>query len=1202
MFVSVRKYSGTFGANGIPVVSATSFGEGTATITDLLPNKISVCDFGNPARIYQNIRWFNISVNDGVSMNELNTLFLRMIAVVAWTALVLVFRDTLALNLEETGDRVGTGDTGVYIGRASSYLASERAAFDVISALHHFVGRQLSIRTNPLHVFEPEIVQNCRTLRLSVESYAFVIVAGNFLPEHLKFISCILSAANHSATPVHAFGLGLEGKHPSFLQMSHFLHVQRTISDNFHNVKGGFSSEYAAKLYLGNSAELKNVDTMCHSSVASFFRTGRSTPFQSQGRKACDGGIVSLVVGGPFMSTVLLANFVNLATYLFNAPREGFCINIFTIDGADRQYLEPFVHEEKLHRWSTGREGKVRLELRVLDSQSSLALLSESAILVTTRTEAATLATAVGTPIVLVNCRSGTVDGADFQYEAWSQVASMITVEAHDDLATTFEAQWKQRIHVNRSERVRVREECVHRHVAELVQTFDTTVDISTVHRLADTVLLRGPYVDEIRGLYLGWLRAKNVGDDVLYALAGSLFMEASLHGPAALLQPHYPPISCEMYGLHLDSYDFVVLGGGTILQAEEYACVLKEAIQNEKPIFAFGTGWARKDLSETDGDIVGVWANAVQARQRLYINAVGDTLSHVARHAWGLVRGPISKTAVGVASNGHRLDSAGDPGILAGRYIMFEKWDRLRYILGRIKSARREVMAINVGFNSHSSWPGGHDLFRHALVDFISHIVAASTKYEIILFAMQLSDTSELGITFSAIEAKLESIGAQQYLGKVHMIWPILDAPGTLALLQSADVSVCYKLHGAILSAAVGTPTIPLAYHPKYYDWFLSMGLSPSHIVRTDLFSANMTLLVAALERMEHLEAEWRETYAKQADNSQEIFTRTIQDFVASLSVGEPHALRDGFEDERHVQKRTGDGIGTNVQWHSCEAPAVPDEFKLSDDSDGDSIFNSLKSRRVPVVFRSAVPWKELERWSPGSILRHPDLQGETVIDVETSAAPNFMYFDIGNENLMHDDSFHLQRHLRMPLSQLINVSAWNNSEGLPFLVGEEDLSISANIFLGSTGAQSYEDLLAIPLPFESFWTENELCTAMRQWIHLLLNLWKWDVRIFQKDLLGRFADHGSDAEPTGVEYELIGSVCVRVGSNIDIDYLNEFRASNTGHFQKRAQRLAAATEKLRQDVIYILLMDYVETLIWNILGSTAKIVKFAQSCLIPQ
>ena len=33
MFVSVRKYSGTFGANGIPVVSATSFGEGTATIT-----------------------------------------------------------------------------------------------------------------------------------------------------------------------------------------------------------------------------------------------------------------------------------------------------------------------------------------------------------------------------------------------------------------------------------------------------------------------------------------------------------------------------------------------------------------------------------------------------------------------------------------------------------------------------------------------------------------------------------------------------------------------------------------------------------------------------------------------------------------------------------------------------------------------------------------------------------------------------------------------------------------------------------------------------------------------------------------------------------------------------------------------------------------------------------------------------------------
>ena len=75
-----------------------------------------------------------------------------------------------------------------------------------------------------------------------------------------------------------------------------------------------------------------------------------------------------------------------------------------------------------------------------------------------------------------------------------------------------------------------------------------------------------------VNGLYLGWLLSHNAGDDLLFHVAQRLFAERSVAVSGATsvsaLTFHYPPTDCTMMGLSMGAYDFVVLGGGTILSA----------------------------------------------------------------------------------------------------------------------------------------------------------------------------------------------------------------------------------------------------------------------------------------------------------------------------------------------------------------------------------------------------------------------------------------------------------------------------------------------------------------------------------------------------------------------------------------------------------------------------------------------------------
>ena len=83
-----------------------------------------------------------------------------------------------------------------------------------------------------------------------------------------------------------------------------------------------------------------------------------------------------------------------------------------------------------------------------------------------------------------------------------------------------------------------------------------------------------------LRGLYLGWVGQYNTGDDVVYQAAATLLAAevAARHGRGTTLFPYLPPFPCAQASVALDAYDFVVLGGGSVLTQDEYACQLDAA------------------------------------------------------------------------------------------------------------------------------------------------------------------------------------------------------------------------------------------------------------------------------------------------------------------------------------------------------------------------------------------------------------------------------------------------------------------------------------------------------------------------------------------------------------------------------------------------------------------------------------------------
>ena len=210
-----------------------------------------------------------------------------------------------------------------------------------------------------------------------------------------------------------------------------------------------------------------------------------------------------------------------------------------------------------------------------------------------------------------------------------------------------------------------------------------------------------------LRGLYLGWVGQYNTGDDVVYQAAATLLAAevAARHGRGTTLFPYLPPFPCAQASVALDAYDFVVLGGGSVLTQDEYACQLDAARSSGTPLLVFGSGW------DPRGDLIAL-VQDVQAT--LSAGKEGATMSMSLTDAWksrfrratdtgvGGVRGPLTLAAVRSTAPQSLLAAIGDSGILVPLPRASVRGTRPWFLPPRPQNRREGEEWVVVGFGEN--------------------------------------------------------------------------------------------------------------------------------------------------------------------------------------------------------------------------------------------------------------------------------------------------------------------------------------------------------------------------------------------------------------------------------------------------------------------------------------------------------------------
>lgn len=109
--------------------------------------------------------------------------------------------------------------------------------------------------------------------------------------------------------------------------------------------------------------------------------------------------------------------------------------------------------------------------------------------------------------------------------------------------------------------------------------------------------------------------------------------------------------------------------------------------------------------------------------------------------------------------------------------------------------------------FEFHSC--GDHGILADATVRAMRFLVGLG--WDIVFFAM---DPKDANVVKEMHRRTAESFGSMRQSVKLLDVVP--DLPHLLALLESASMTISYRLHGAIFSCAMGTPFVHLAYQYK--------------------------------------------------------------------------------------------------------------------------------------------------------------------------------------------------------------------------------------------------------------------------------------------------------------------------------------------------------------------------------------------------
>lgn len=308
------------------------------------------------------------------------------------------------------------------------------------------------------------------------------------------------------------------------------------------------------------------------------------------------------------------------------------------------------------------------------------------------------------------------------------------------------------------------------------------------------------------RVLYLGSLGYGNLGDELMFdVFKDTMYRMSDRH--SILIQ------SISVDDDIREPYDALVLGGGSLFYPA-YMEKLYHAVQAGKTVIIWGTGhdWLERERLDA------VMKPGAPSLEGLLPVSFAEHFADVIKQARYVgVRGDFTRRALGqIVADLKNIEVSGDPGLLvdcAGSSLPDDvfPWH-----------AQENVIAINFGTAFNNIFGNDERAVEDGLAIQCRQFI--NQGFKLFLFSMWEPDRE-------ALTRLYDKIGDPE---RVRMDNRQLNQCELLQIMRKCVLTVNFKLHANVISAAARVPFIALGYRFKSFDFADSLGLE-DFVIGTD-------------------------------------------------------------------------------------------------------------------------------------------------------------------------------------------------------------------------------------------------------------------------------------------------------------------------------------------------------------------------------